>query len=870
MNKRFTAVLLGILLVLPAAPLSAVSPSQSNPSVISGSQALLNGPYISSVTYPFFTSDHSSLNALLAGQGEIMDYPPDISDLQTAFATAYVNVTAEYGNSFENLDFNLYCTSGTAANINCPAGNFLGFRQAIAQVLNYSYLQATVLNGIQGIVSQNPLIPSAFGPYSTNSIYQYQTSLSGATASLNNDPQIAYNAAAHPTNGAAGSEFACTSSQTGVWQYATSLGSHTPNGTDFTPKFYTRPDHATWFLEAKQIWNSAAQVGLCLDLKQVVHFSGIKPIVYTDYSNQWDIYDAGASYSAPLNPVGTLYFSYSQPGIKLGPLLGNTVHFDNATVNALAAEMFNTGNATLAQVDSQKIVKILTYQIPSLNMWWDAWDIPSLNSHGSNYWTGYVDTPGFGTWSFATGYYTLLNVHKLDPATGAAVTGGNFVVNLHEPPDDYNIYQAGSVYDLDVINSIYYDTPIVAPPATPFLSNMKSWMLTSDPQVTLNVNMTTPHGYKMVDGQVIHLDFMKNITFADNVQFTANDYNFSMWYANLNGAYGPYVNNTSNFSGLLPSLLDTKVASTYSMDIYINSTSTTDYLYALTAPVVPEHLWSHVSTTSFNGDVDPTSPSNAVNGQLLETGVGAFYWGTSVTGQYVTLNRFPGYFRTNIHAWQLPQVQAGNAEPVSFAITQTGTPIPSSAVAKATATLGTSSHSVNLALTGGNWTGSFVTTGWTQGFYEVTVNATYTDTFGQAHTALQFYGLNVVSPPPPSLANLQVTVTTSSGTPISGASVTVGTQTLTTSSAGLATFQNLSPGTVTVTVSATGYQGASKSVTLTAGQTGTTTIALTTQTTTTTTTTTTDYTWYYVAAVVVIVVIIAGVVAYSRRGKAPQ
>jgi hypothetical protein len=760
MKRKLSAVLLGILLTFTVLPQAfAVAPSQSNPSVVQGSKALLNGPYISQVTYPFFTSDHSSVDALLAGQGEIMDYPPDYPDLQTALSTEYVNVTTAFGANFEALIFNMYSPA--------DPGYYLPFRQAIAQLVNYTYLQSTVLNGLAGgLVSQNPYIPQAFGNYSTNDIYSYGTSLAGATASLKHDPAIAWNPTAHPSNGAASSAFACSSSQVGVWQWATSTGSGIPNGTDFTPIFVTRPDHATWYTESQQIWNYAAQIGLCIQLKPVTGFgTGAYPIVYAAYSNNWAMYFGGSSYGSPLNPVSAEYFTYGQAGIVLGPL-DDTSYFYNSTIQPLLNKMFFTGNSTLAELDSQKVVQMLTYQIPSLIMWWDAWSIPTLNSHSGTYWSGYVNVPGFGTWSFGTGYYTLLNVHTVNKITGEPETGGTVTVNLHEAPDDYNLMFAESVYDFDVINSIYFDTPMAAPPGSPTLGSMIPWMLTSPPVTVRGVNMTTPHGYKMVDGQTISLNFMKNITFQDNVPFTANDYNFSLWYLNLNGVYGPYVNNTpTDYAGLLPTLLDSKVTGKYSMTIYINSTSSSDWLTALTAPALPEHLWTHVSSTELNGDVDPTSPSNDVNGQLLMTGVGAFYWAKYVTSQYVTLDRFPGYFRTNIHAWQLPQVAPGSTEPLSFAVTQTGTPIPASAVATATATLnGGSAKTVSLSYSStanGNWTGSFDTTGWTPGFYEVTVNATYTDSFGQAHTALEFYGMTVGTVVTTTTSSTSTTTTTS-------------------------------------------------------------------------------------------------------------
>jgi protocatechuate 3,4-dioxygenase beta subunit len=887
MKSKLTAILLGLLLVLPAAPLAflATGGSVSNPSVISGSSANLVGPYVNGVTYPIFANDHASLDSLLAGTANILDYKVNnLADLQTAESATNANVTSEYGSSFEDIIFNMYCATGTSA-INCPAGNQLAYRQAIAQLFNSSYAQQTVQSGVLALVNQNPYLPASFGLFSTNNIHVYTYSESVANATLAHDPQIAFNPTAHPSNGV-GSEYACSASQTGVWQYATSMGSGHANGTDFTPKFYTRSDHADWFLESQQIWHSAAAIGLCFDMKAVSGFGSIFPIVYAAYSNAWSSYFGGASYSAPLNPTSAQYFGYGTAGFVTP--FDNTGHFYNSTVQALLNDEFTTSNTTRAEQDAQQVVQILTYQIPTFNLWWDNWAIPSLNNNAGTYWSGYVDTPGFGTWTFSTGFWTLLNLHRINPTTGAAMTGGTAIVNMHEAPDDYNIWFATSVYDFDVINSVLFDTPMVTTPGNPTPAGLVPWMLTTAPTVTTGVNAMSPHGHKVVNGMEIQMSFAKNITWADGVPFTANDYNFSLWYANANGVYGPYSTNTGNYVGVLPSLADSQVTGKYTMTIWLNTTAPSQFLVAMTGiPTVPEHLWSHVSTSAFNGDINPVDSANDVNGVLLETGASAFYWSHFVQGSYISLVRNPGYFKTNIHAWQLPAVQVGSAEPLSFAIAPEGTAIPSSASATVTATQvgGSGSASATLTLgSSGNWTGSLSTTGLAQGFYEVTVNATYTDANG-FHTALQFYGLTV-QPAVVSLSNLQVTVTNSQGQPISGATVTVGSTSLTTGSNGQVEFTGLTPGTVTVSASATGYVSGSTSVTLVGGETSNAGITLATPSTTqvstvpttvissttatsisTTSTSAPDYTLYYIAAAVIIVLAIIGAALYSRRGK---
>jgi ABC-type transport system substrate-binding protein len=715
-----------------------------NASVVPGNAADLHGPRVSTVRYPIFTSDHASLQALIAGQGQIMDFPPSaFSDIQTALSTPNLNVTVGTGSGEEFVYFNQFSPT--------VAGYYLPFRQAFAHLVDYGYIQNTVLNGIQGVASPNILLPQAYGNFSTNDITTYTYSLQAANQSLAGDPQIAWNpTATQPTTSAS---IACNGG-TGVWQYATALGSHIANGTNFEPAFYTRSDHPTWLTETQEIWKDAAKIGLCMKMLPLNHFSSVFPIIFKAYSNNWDMYFGGVSSGPPLDAVSGLYFAYTKnPGWNT-PFL-NTVHYYDPTLEPILHDMWSTIDPAKAQADSQQAVKLLSQQIPILNMWWDAVIIPSLNNANGQYWTGYVNVNAFSTWTFATGVYTILNAHQFDPTTGNTITGGTFTVNMHEAPDDFNLMQATSVYDFDII-SPYYDTPMITDPGNPGLTGLIPWMITSKPTLTTGVTMTTPHGYNLVNGMTITLNFYNNITFSDNVRVTANDFNFTLWYENLNGAtfsngtcsapcWMPYVGNQpSDPFGTLSDLTDSQVTSPTTVTVYLNGTGFEDYKTIVLTSVIPEHLWSSVNATALNGDIDPTT--NSVNGVKLITGTGPVYFGTYVASQYITSPRFSGYFRTDINDWTLPAVNPGNPIPISLAFTQQGQPIPSSA--QATATLLQASKPVGsstLTVNGTNWVGTLPTTGLQPGFYELVGNATYTDSSGLAHEALQFWGVNLTS-----------------------------------------------------------------------------------------------------------------------------
>ncbi|PSO05891.1 hypothetical protein B9Q13_00430, partial [Candidatus Marsarchaeota G2 archaeon ECH_B_SAG-G16] len=757
------AVTLAILAVAVSIPAQAQAPSFSNPSVIPGSQANLHGPYVSSVRYLIFTSDAANFLGILSGQIQIMDFPPSsFSNIQQALSTPYLNVTSGTGSGEEFIYFNMYSPK--------DPGYYLPFRQAIAHLVNYTYIQSVVLNGIQGVATPNLLLPSAFGDFSSTNIVTYPYSLQLANESLARDPQIAWNP---NDNQPSGTGFACTGGK-GVWEYATSPGSGIPNGTAFTPIFYTRNDHPTWLIESQQIWKDAAKIGLCLKLIPVTGFGSIYPIVFEQYSDKWAMYFGGVGFSSPLNPITDFYYAYTKDPGWANPFL-NTVHFYNATIEQLLHEEYAANNLTLAASLSRQVDYMLSQQIPILNMWWDSTIIPSLNNYGGTYWSGYVNVPSFSTWTFATGIWTLLNVHQVNPATGQPIVGGTFTVGQHEAPDDFNPFQAESVYDFDIINAIY-DSPMVASPANPSITGLIPWMLTGYPIVKTGVTLTTPHGYKIVNGQTITLNFMNNITFQDNVKMTAADYNFSLWVTNLNGAtynatthtcsapcWVRYVNYTSaDYTGTLPTLVDSVVNNQTSVTVYINDTSYTSYLLAVTLPVFPEHLWSQVSYSAFDNDINPIT--NSVGGTLLETGTGPFYFGTYVSSQYTLLYRNPGYFRTNIYAWTLPSVSVGQPLSLNLNLTQQGTPIPSNSVVRAYLVRPSSGVMVSpvatLTQSGTSWSGSLSTAGLAPGFYEVIVNATYT-TNGITHTALQFWGVTLTS-------SVTSTTTTTSTTSTSG------------------------------------------------------------------------------------------------------
>ncbi len=864
MNTRVLSIAtLSIIALLALSPALSVNVNATsgitNPSVIPGSQAALNGPRVNNLNYLLYTSDHASVSALLAGQQQIMDFPPSsFTDIQALQADSQINVTTQTGSGEEFMQFNQClgsCAAGdynvttqTAYNASSPGAYLvqatsanLAFRQAIAHLVDYSFVQTTALNGIQGVATQELLYPGAFPGFSNTtglgSYTPYSFSLTEANASLAQDPYLAYSATAQP---ASSTVIACSSSNTGVWEYATSKGSGVPNGTAVEPLFYTRSDHPTWLTASTNIWQNAASIGLCLQMIQVNGFSQILPVVYTAFSTNWEMYFGGVGFSSPLNAMTDFFAAFtSNPG-WVSPF-DNPTHFYNATIQSYIYNGYHSSSTADAQGNISTADGLLMQQIPYLNIWWDSLIIPSQNHYGSgSYYSGYVNVPGFSTWTFATGVWTLLNVHQLN-STGGLMVGGTFNVGEHESPDDLNPFQATSVYDFDVINSLY-DSPVVASPGNPTISGLIPWMTTSLPTTT-PYSGTTPHGYKVLNGQKIVMNFMNNITFSDNVQMTAADYNFSLWYTCLNGcatsSWGLYKNNVANdFTGVMPDLTDSVVNSTYTMTIYVNGTGLSDYELATAEAVFPMHIWQNVPSTAFNADVPPDACQQS--GAIGLTGTGPFTFNQWVKNQYINEFRNPGYFRTDIADWAV-SAPFGSPYALSANLTQTGTALPSSASVTATvvnSSTGTPMSGDQVSLTQSStattWTGSLPTSGLnTGGSYEIVINGTYTDSAGQAHRLLQFWGLknaggaSAPSNPVPTYATLPSLQCSA-----------------------------YSPSTSTTTTTTTGPSSTSTSTTTTSSP-----------ATTTTTQSGGNNLILIAAAVVVVVVVIAGIATYFVRKR---
>ncbi len=638
------------------------------------------------------------------------------------------------------------------------------------------------------------------------------------------------------------------------------------------------------------------------------NFSTIKPPVfnytYAKANDKWDMYTFGWIVSAEPNWPDFFFTSEYAGVVDFGNYYnpemdywGNILYYDAA-------------NVSIAQEAAWNIQKTFYQTLPYIIWFYE----PELYSVWTSGWSGYALIPTTGP-STSTGlYYTLLNVHP----TGQAY-GGTYTEALHGVPTSLNpLYQTNWVWQIDVWENVY-DSPIGTPPTGVTSLATMPWMAT----YSIENETTTPLGHgngwwnpfnasKIVNGQVITLNFFHNLTWQDGVPITAYDYNFSLYYWDLQGLSG--ASTPDSYASAPPyGLLATYIPpnNPYEIKLYVNSTNLWN-IYTLDIALIPEHIFKYFSPSavaSSTGAMDTTLPANQISGLSgylesnttklpeyiywlpnLEVGSGPFtFVSWNKVSNVITLVRNIHYYRS---AWWAFQQSAIAGKPFTYTATINETiynPTSSSFEGVAPGTTGTipitnatgyvevlSNSSQVLAkapLQGGAngvYTATINTSSLAPGLYEVFTNATYTS-FGLQRYWYTFTAINVKTSvakiSAPTLSSSSVTkgqpVTISAqalsytGAPMAGQTIVFvvnGTEvgSNVTNSKGIAIFKYTPSATGTLSVSA--YAASNSSVSSPSA--------------TLTVSSPTNYTLYAIIAVIVVVIVVVAVVLLLRKPSA--
>jgi len=870
----------------------SVSPAVAQSPMLAPTQVHTHGPLINTLVFNVYTSDQNAFLALTSGQIQAMEWTLTPSMYITAQATnnVYTNLTLSY--AFDGIAFNY---------LMYPYSN-VNFRRAIADLVDYSYLQS--LYGVEAVAEPYIYEPTLFSPpyastywYDPQLPYPYKYSPTNAMQELLKVPGISYN------------------NVTGQW---------TLYGKPFSPVLYYRSDDPLRTDLAEQLASAAKQINLTITLKPITgitassiiyspaasvviapgtmlaNFSTTPPQYNMTLANQtdtWGMYTFGWIVSWEPNYPWFFFNSQLAGIVDFGNFFNESMDYWTDVLYWAAT------NISTAQHAAWMFQKIFYQQLPYVVALWS-------NQIYADYvkgWTGFAQIPTNGPNEETGLYYTSLNVHPSN-----APYGGTYTEALHSAPTSLNpLYVTNWVWQVDVWQEVY-DTPIGTPPWGVTSGALMPWMGTYNVQTDVTAPIGNGSGWwnpfnasKIVNGEIITINFWKNDTWQDGVPLNAYDYNFSLYYWNvqgLSGASTPDAYASTPPYGLLATYIPPN--NPYEIQMYVNSTNLWN-IYTLNIPVIPMHIFKYFSpsvTASSTGAMDITVPLNQISGLSsylaspnehlpqwmywlpnLEVGSGPFVFQSwNKVTNVITLTRNPNYYRSAWWAWMTTEPQGTSApfkvnimeeiyNPTSstfegVAAGSTGY-IPITNATGVVEVINPASGQVYeseplTSVGNGSYTATIPTSNLAPGTYELMVNASYTS-FGHNRVWYSYSGLTVSS----LTATVTYKVVSSTGTPISGATVKIDGETALTNSSGIAVLPNVPLGTQTVTVTAPGYQN----YTTTLPVSSTTTVQSVTLSTVTTPPPppppppAPNYTGYYIAAVVIIIIVIVVAVWALRR-----
>ncbi|BBE42899.1 oligopeptide binding protein, putative [Conexivisphaera calida] len=886
--RRALPLIVALILMMSFLPEAMPAMAQSSPqysipqqTILQPSQVRTHGPLVNTVVFNVYTSDHAAFLALSEGQIQAMEWTLSPSDYVTAETNPnlYTGSTPTY--AFDGIAFNM---------LMYPYNN-THFRRAIAYLTNYAEIQSVIG---PSVYAGPQLYPQLIYPslYNSSIKYPYSYNPQMAIKELEEVPGMAYN----PT--------------TGQW---------TLYGKPFSPVLYYRSDDPLRAESAQLLQQAAAEINLTITLKPVTgvtassviyspsdevvispgimlaNYSNIPPVynwTLASQSDTWGMYTVG--WIVSWEPTWSYYFYNSQ-------LAGtsNFINFYNSSMDYWT-NIFNwvVNNQSQVEEACSNIQVIFNQQLPYI-MWFYESNLYAVQTNG---WQGYANIPSTGP-SETTGlYYTLLNVHP----TGTV--GGTFTEALHSAPTSLDpLYYTIWVWQEDVWQEVY-DSPIGTPPWGVTNGSLMPWMATYNIQSDVTAPIGNGSGWwnpfgasGIVNGQVVTINFFRNATWQDGLPVTAYDYNFSLYYWNVQGVTGASTA-LAYYSTPPYGLLATYIPpnNPYEIELYVNSTNIWN-IYSIIVPVLPEHIFQYFdpnTVATSTSAMDTTVPLSQISGLSsylnspnetlpqwmywlpnLEVGTGPFVfqsWNKVTNTQVLTRN--VNYYRSAWWAWMSTVTQGSsysykvnvneeiyNPTSSSFEGVAPGStgyiPITNATgVVQVEAPGGTIVASYPLTSVGnGSYTASISTSSLSPGTYELVANLTYTS-FGLNRVWYSYSGLTVSAPV--TSAPLVITVLNPSGLPIAGATVTVDGMSATTNSSGMASFSSVPLGSYTATISAPGYQSTNITVSVSAPS----ATASASLTPVPTKAPTPSYTALYaIIAVIVIVVIVAVVVIALRR-----
>lgn len=264
-----------------------------------------------------------------------------------------------------------------------------------------------------------------------------------------------------------------------------------------------------------------------------------------------------------------------------------------------------------AAYEAQEILSWLQPYIP-------LYSRPYMDAFRHDVVTGYVPHLGFGAASsVSNSIWTPLNIRLVDQERGGTV---RWV--LEQEPGNLNVLVGTSVYDSRIFGLVY-DVGLIA--TEPVNNEDIPWQAERWEVGT----WTTPEGN---EGTKITYYLRDDITWHDGVPFTAYDIEFTMEY--LKAQRVPkYQAAWSNYS-------HSEVIDDYTITVYFDNVS---YWHTYNVDgFLAKHIWENVENYE---EFEPwKEPHPTVPGLTMMIGTGPFVFKEYVTGEYVRVERYDGYW----------------------------------------------------------------------------------------------------------------------------------------------------------------------------------------------------------------------------------
>lgn len=264
-----------------------------------------------------------------------------------------------------------------------------------------------------------------------------------------------------------------------------------------------------------------------------------------------------------------------------------------------------------AAYEAQEILSWLQPYIP-------LYSRPYMDAFRHDVVTGYVPHLGFGAASsVSNSIWTPLNIRLVDQERGGTV---RWV--LEQEPGNLNVLVGTSAYDSRIFGLVY-DVGLIA--TEPVNNEDIPWQAERWEVGT----WTTPEGN---EGTKITYYLRDDITWHDGVPFTAYDIEFTMEY--LKAQRVPkYQAAWSNYS-------HSEVIDDYTITVYFDNVS---YWHTYNVDgFLAKHIWENVENYE---EFEPwKEPHPTVPGLTMMIGTGPFVFKEYVTGEYVRVERYDGYW----------------------------------------------------------------------------------------------------------------------------------------------------------------------------------------------------------------------------------